>query len=46
MKNVRQLEFNKFLAGNLSKNYLNWKSIKNYQITLDIIKNGLKVDSK
>ena len=35
---------NKFVAGNLIKFYLNWKSITNDEIILDIIKNGLKID--
>ena len=32
--------------GNLKKNYLNWKSITNDEIILDIIKNDLKIDFK
>ena len=39
-------ELNKFVAGNLKKLYLNWKSITNDEIILDIIKNGLKIDFK
>ena len=34
----------KFVAVNLKKNYLNWKSITNDEIILDIIKNVLKID--
>ena len=37
---------NNFVAGNLKKIYLNWKSIANDEIILDIIKNGLKIDFK
>ena len=35
---------NKFVAGNLEKFYLNWKSITNDEVILDIIKNVLKID--
>ena len=37
---------NKFVAGNLKNFYLNWKSIANDEIILDIIKNDLKIDFK
>ena len=46
LKNVSKPELNKFAAGNLKIFYLNWKSITNDEIILDIIKNGLKIDFK
>ena len=46
LKNVSKPESNKFVAGNLKIFYLNWKSITNDEIILDIIRNGLKIDFK
>ena len=37
---------NRFVAGNRKFFYLNWKSITNDEIILDIIENGLKIDFK
>ena len=45
LKKVSKPKLNKFVAGSLKNFYLNWKSITNDEIILDI-KNDLKIDFK